>query len=83
MLTGHPSVVGMTVRPTAQFTPRLQSRVLAGFLARARGLWLGSECREYYERSVATSFNLNGNVSLLESTVDAIAQGAKKICGLD
>src|ERR1700730_7705552 len=49
----------------------------------ARGVRLGSDCREHYERSVAASFDLNCNVSLVDSHVEAIAQGAKAICGFE
>lgn len=47
------------------------------------GLPLGSDCREHYERSVSASFDLNRDISQVDSHVAAVAEGAKTIGSLE
>jgi hypothetical protein len=44
---------------------------------------LGSDCRKHDKRSVAASFDLNRDISLVDSHVAAVAEGAKTICSLE
>lgn len=46
-----------------------------------RSFRLGSNRREHYKRSVAVSFDLNHNVSLVNAHVESIAEGGKAIYG--
>jgi hypothetical protein len=58
----------------------VKTPVLVGSIRYRRS---GFDCRKHNDRSVAASFDLNRNVSLVDSHVEAIAQGAKAIHGFE